>query len=274
MTATPRYLGIRPGDLADKPYSEFWNPQVAPLPDHAREAVAHGPIAAPLLPALADAPAALQSPERGVENGFCFAKGGALHIAIHTFMPQVTPAMIDWWFGWHSDEPQRYKLWHPRAHVYAAWVGKPPADSQGRARYVGRTSHVDEYIGSSLGSYHIRFLAPHELGLDEHPLRDAQATAVCARVGFASLPIDIGYLLHNVTPVAGGSEMRSRFWIGGPHASARRGGLVGKLAVEAVKRVMRPTAADASALLVHCSQEMSHLATFLPTLFAKVTGGK
>jgi len=262
---------MEPGDLADKPYAEFWNPVVAPLPDHAREAVAHGPIAEPLLPALASAPRALQVPQRGIENGFCLTKAGALHIAIQTFMPDVVPGMVDWWFGWHSDEPQRYKLWHPRAHVYAAWVTQVPHGTQGRVRYVGQTSYVDEYIGSALGSYHIRFLPPGELGLDEAMLRDPQqATAICARVGFATLPFDFGFLSHYVAKVDGGSEMRSRFWIGGEYAHARRGGIAGKLAVAAVKRVMRPGAADASALLVHCSQEMSHLASFLPRLYAKL----
>ncbi|HEY4311001.1 MAG TPA: hypothetical protein VGN12_16235 [Pirellulales bacterium] len=268
-SADRRRLGMLPGELDGKPYARFWNPQMAALPAHAHEAIAHGPVAEPLLPPLGEAGRALESPERVLENGYCLATGGALHIAIHTIMPGVVPAMVDWWFGWHSDEPQRYKLWHPRAHVHAEWATPVVPGTTGRERYVGQTSCVDEYVGSTLGRYYIRFLPPCELGLDERLLTDAtRATAVCARVGFANMPFDFGYLLHYVSALDGGAEMRSRFWIGGEHASARRGGIVGDMAASAAGWLMRPGAAEAAALLVHCSQEMSHLATFLPSLYA------
>ena len=58
----------------------------------------------------------------------------------------ITPAMIDWWFAWHGSEAQRYKLWHPHAHVCAAWRGPEAhaAGDGGREGYVGRVSIVDE----------------------------------------------------------------------------------------------------------------------------------
>ena len=266
-----RHLGMRPGDLDGKPYAGYWNPQMAPLPERAREALAHGPVAAPLLPPLAFAAKSIETPDGGLENGFCLAAGGALHIAIFTDMPGVSPEMVDWWFGWHSDEPERYKLWHPRAHVHAEWRQPPAPAARGRDRYVDCVSCVDEYIGSEMGSYAIRFVPPGELGLDEGRLSDPkQATAVCARVGFANIPFDFGYLAHYVSRAERGVEMRSRFWIGGLHTAARRGGIAGDLAVAVVRRFMKPTASEGSALLVHCSQEMSHLASFLPRLFAEL----
>lgn len=45
---------------------------------------------------------------------------------------------------------------------------------------------------------------------------------VCARLGSAELPVDIGWLVHQVRPVGDGAEMRSRFWLGGPHIQVRR----------------------------------------------------
>ena len=268
-----RYLGMKPGDLEGKPYARFWNPDMAPLPAHAREALAHGPVAEPLLPPLAQAQGTLEGREQGLENGFCLLTGGAMHLAIYTRMPDVSPEMVDWWFAWHSDEPQRYKLWHPRAHVHAAWRTQPPPGTTGRGRYVGQTSCVDEYIGSTVGSYAIRFVPPQELGLDGRLLADPrQATAICARVGFADWPLDFGYLAHYVSRVEGGAEMRSRFWIGGEYAKARRGGPIANLALAGIKRFMKPTAQDGSALLVHCSQEMSHLASFLPKIHAELSG--
>jgi hypothetical protein len=270
--APERHLGMAPGELDGKPYAQYWHPDMAPLADQAREAVAVGPVAPELLPTLAAAPQLIESALPQLENGYALTSDGALHIAIATAMPDVVPAMVDWWFGWHSDEPQRYKLWHPRAHVHARWETSSPLPASGRDRYVGYVSCVDEYVGGKLGSYRIHFVRPERLGFDVHRLVDPrQATAVCARVGFANVPFDIGYLAHYVQRTSSGSVMRSRFWVGGPYAAPRRGGLLSGLAVRAMRRFMRPDASVASALLVHCSQEMSHLATFLPALHAQLS---
>ena len=264
----PLYLGMRGGDLEGKPYAPFWNPRLAPLVEHAREALLVGPIAPPLLLPLAEAKRLQDAGPHEVENGFGVQDDGAIFIAIRTEMPDVSPAMVDWWFGWHGEEPQRYKLWHPRAHVFACW-GDASAGKQGRARYVGRVSFVDEYIGSKLQQVTIRFVHPAELGFDEAALADpGEATMICARVGLVGLPVDAGWLVHHVRRVPGGSEMRSRFWIGGPHGSVRAPGFFGGVASRIARRVAGPDLEEARALLVHCSQEMSHLASFLPRLFA------
>ena len=93
---------------------------------------------------------------------------------------------------------------------------------RGRQRYVGRTSCVDEYIGSTLNRVAVQFRPPAELGFDERLLADPErATAVCARVGFVDMPFDFGYLAHYVSRTSQGSQMRSRFWLGG--GNARRG---------------------------------------------------
>jgi hypothetical protein len=38
---------------------------------------------------------------------------------------------------------------------------------------------------------------------------------------------------------------------------------------QAARLFMRPSEADARALLVHCAEEMQHLAQFLPALYAE-----
>ena len=175
-------------------------------------------------------------------------------------------ATRDGWFGWHSDEPQRYKLWHPRAHVHAAWE-EPKPDARGRDRYQGRVSFVDEYLGSEMAHVAIQFVAPSRLGIDEAALTDQ--TVVCARIGYAAQPLDFGWLLHHVRPVAGGAEMRSRFFLGGPHAAVRGAGRLGEMAARAIGTFVKPTLDNARDLLIHCAQEMAHLATFLPSLYAE-----
>lgn len=268
----PLYLGMREGDLTGKAYAAFWNPHMAPLPEHVREALLYGAVSAPLLPRLADAPRLLESGYQGLENGFGIQDDGSLLVAVRTDMPAVSPAMVDWWFGWHSDETQRYKLWHPRAHVHAEWSAPNPPGTAGRARYVGHVSLVDEYVGSQMSHLAIQFCAPAELGFDESRLDPEQATVICARVGFSDKPVDTGYLVHHVRRVQGGAEMRSRFWLVGPYLAVRGGGPAGELLSPLLSKLAKPSTDTGRDLLVHCSQEMSHLASFLPSLHASIHG--
>lgn len=268
---TSEYLGMKPGDLDGKSYARFWNPCMVELAPHAIAAVSTGPQPAPLFTSFSDAAKLLDPSWDRTENGYALTDDDGLMIAIEIDMPHVSPAMIDWWFGWHSDESQKYKLWHPRAHVHAHWEGEHEAQqfsSNYRENYVGRVSIVHEYVGSELGEYAIQFVSPSTFGLDEELLRDPNlATAICARVGFAQFPVNAGYLIHHVRKTDRGSQMRSRFWIGKPFASARPGHQWAEPAVQLAKLLKVPHEANGRNLLVHCWQEMNHLASFLPQLY-------
>jgi hypothetical protein len=243
------------------PWDHFLDEDMARLPDHVVVALEHGPVAPTAIASLPDGYAVL--PDHGIE------------VAVRTFMPGVTPAMWDWWFGWHGSHDSRYRLWHPRAHVSAQWadgVNGDAADAdprRGRARYVGRTSHVVEYLGSTLVHGAIRFVPPGVFGL--HEARPDRGTAICAVLGSSQAPVDIGRLVHEVRRVDGGSEMRSRFWLGGRRAELRRGTRLTRRASTALlSPFARRTELDARALLVHCAQEMNHLAVRLPDLYAEL----
>ena len=86
---------------------------------------------------------------------------------------------------------------------------------------------------------------------------------MCARMGLGGVPIDV-YLAHHVRQTAGGSEMRSRFWI-----AAARNSVLGMVMPRAAGLIMWPTESDARALLVHRAEEMQHLARFAPALYAE-----
>lgn len=272
---TAPYLGYRAGD-ADTPFGRFYREAMAPLGAHVLEALALGPQAPDLLPGVETAPELLRPGHLPIETGYAAGRDGSLRVAVLTPMPGVTAEMWDWWFGWHGSDPRRYKLWHPRAHLSAAWADGSDLGRRGRARYVGRTSLVDEYIGSTRTKITIRFVPPAALGLDTPALATGgDRTIVCARVGSSRFPVEAGWLVHDVRPTGDGSEMRSRFWLGGPHVALRSGApaAVSRTIARAAGAVqMRQGTEPARALLVHCAQEMAHLATFLPELHAEQSG--
>jgi hypothetical protein len=252
--------------MARSPYARFFKAEMAPLAAPIREALATGPVAHELMPPL-DQIASLETREAWpVENGYAICPDGSVRVFVKTPMPGVSPDMWDWWFAWHGSEAARYKLWHPRAHVWVGW-------EDGRSdlnHYVGRISHVVEYIGSTRLGLTIRFVPPTSLGFTtDGSASGHHQTFICARGGLAGTPVETGWLIHQVYAVPGGSEMRSRFYLGGQHVGARRqGNLFGETIAAIGRRFARLPPAQAPDLLVHCAQEMSHLAAILPDLFA------
>ncbi|OAN36097.1 DAPG hydrolase family protein [Mycolicibacterium iranicum] len=253
------YLGYR-GDDAHTAFGEFFDPDMAALPEHVVDALHHGPQADQALLEFNSAARLLEDGYHQTENGYGHLRSGGFTVAVRTDMPGVTPQMWDWWFGWHGSDSRRYKLWHPRAHVSARWEDGADADDH----YVGRSSIIEEYLGSSYAKAAIRFLPPERMGLPSNRLGDS--VAVCARLGSSDMPVDIGWLVHQIRPTRDGAEMRSRFWMGGPHVRVRHGNLFANTVVRPVAARQLPDPRD---LLVHCAQEMNHLAGFLPALHAR-----
>ncbi len=262
--ADDEYLGYRGGD-ADTSFGAFFQPEMAALPRHVVQALEHGPQAGPALLAFDDAPTLDDEGYQQTENGYGALANGAVQVSVRTDMPGVTPAMWTWWFGWHGCDARRYKLWHPRAHVSAAWQDGDDAGRHGSARYVGRTSLISEYIGSTLLRAAIQFVTPSTFGL---PAADDTTVPVCARLGSRDVPVDAGWFVHHIRTTGDGSEMRSRFWLGGPYISVRRApGVANRVVRPVASRILGASADSARNLLVHCAQEMNHLAGFLPALY-------
>ena len=277
-----RYLGYRESDL-QRPFARFFTPTTAPIQEHVRDALIEGKVPAELGYGFRDAARQLERSGYGpLETGWTRTADGTLMIACLTDMPGVTAGMWDWWFGWHSTDSARYKLWNPEAHQFTAIGEDRSADRSltDRQRYVGNVSYVDEYIGGALMRLAIRFVDPASLGFDDRP----ETTVVCARTGFSALPVATGWLVHQVRPTATGAEMRSRFFIGDvtimdlpAHAlpAGRAAGALRSAPVRAAANRILPSCAPRFVpralghdLLFHCAAEMNHLARFLPELHA------
>ncbi|MCP5068084.1 MAG: hypothetical protein GY946_16095 [bacterium] len=264
-----RYLGMRPGDLDGKPYARHWNPEMAPMQEHVRHALLHGPEACELGFPITEANQLLEPGYLPLENGYTRLRSGQVFVAVLTKMPRVTSKMIDWWFGWHYMESERYKLWHPRAHVSNGaekMIGDDPALSD-REKYLHNPNYVTEYVGNSLLRINITFSEPSEL-VDTARFDEARiGTMVCGTVSHPTAPVAIARMIHQIRETDDGCEMRSRFWMGA-------------VALQGAARVLDPivprgflarratSLGQGRDLVAHCAAEMNHLASFLPELYA------
>lgn len=264
MTKTKKYPGYRPEDY-QTPHAGFFRPEVLAVQEHIRPLLQQlSPLPPGTLSALADIAYLNEPGYTQCENGYTLEPDGSARLAILTHMPGVTPPMWDWWFGWHGSQDSRYKLWHPAAHVSALWQDGA-TDNQG---YIGRVSLVQEYIGDELTKANVQFISPLELGFTPAQVADkAQQVFICARLGFTQFPLDFGYLIHQVRATPNGAEMRSRFFLGGPHVAWRGHNPVGKRLVGVLKNLYPTPEGQVRDLLRHCAEEMNHLAAFLPKLY-------
>ncbi|GAA5068515.1 DAPG hydrolase family protein [Nocardia callitridis] len=263
-----RYLGYTEDDQK-LPYAKYFVSHTAPVPQRITDALA-GPIAPERIPSLSRLPEDLAEPGYSeIECGYGQSADGVLWVAALTPMPGVTAVMWDWWFGWHSTESARYKLWHPDAHSFAALAEDRTAwPVSDREKYIDNTTFVDEYIGDRMEQLAITFRDPAS-GAIAVP---EGSTVIYGRVGSSVAPVDLGWLAHQVRPTADGAEMRSRFYLNVPglhpldpvhtEQALRRGST----------ELLRNAILDldfARDLLAHCGAEMNHLAGFLPDLWAE-----
>jgi len=231
------HLGILQTELRGRSYERFFRWEMDPIPEHVREALAAGGVSANFLLSRSEVDRLLEPGYLPMETGYARSSDGRIHVAVLTDFPGSTGEMIDWWFGWHGVETARYKLWHPQAHLFSQ----------------------------------TRYQRAAEVGVSEDSFEEAGiSTAICARVGFSDVPVDTGYLVHLIRETANGCEMRSRFWLGDIHLRPLpgRNPLDHLLSLPFLRRRLAPDQLGAH-LLAHCAEEMNHLASFLPELFAQ-----
>ena len=110
----------------------------------------------------------------------------------------------------------------------------------------------------------IRFVEPSSVGFDSKRL-DAVGVAICARTILRKERLAAGRLIHFVEDTDDGSRMHSRFLLGdGESQVPVLGALITR--VSNTERVRRSRLPDqiGTALLLHCAQELNHLASILP----------
>jgi len=263
--ANKKQPGYTPEDFK-KSYGKYYDESNLEIAPQVQYVLDNTPFPAGELPPFSEAQYLEAEGYTKLEMGYTDEPDGAAHVAMLTHMPGVTPEMWDWWFGWHGCKDSRYKLWHPKSHVSAVW-----ADGKDDIGYIGRDSLIEEYIGDFFTAAAIQFKAPTEFGFSQDAIKDpSKAVYICARIGHPTLPLDYGYLVHQVRAVEGGSEMRSRFWMGGNYIHIRKAGVMADLVSSFIQKMRKLPPTFAYDLCKHCSEEMNHLAAFLPKLYAEM----
>jgi len=202
------------------------------------------------------------------ENGWMRLKDGSAYIAVKTFFPGATIEMIDWWFEWaQREEDIRYKIWYPGAHYAMSQATTPNApDYQYPKAYWGKSRFPVEDVGVGVARLRLDFVAPSEFGFEELP---EGSTMLAVRVGLPNGLLKTTDMIHYVRSVEGGVEMRSRFWIARKFEAMAGGlGVAAALADNSlVKQILVPENLPQE-LALHCANEYSQLASFLPEVYS------
>ncbi|MEM9718170.1 MAG: FAD-binding protein [Bacteroidota bacterium] len=255
-------LGFKEKDTQSE-YAPFYKEQIAEIREDVKMH-AKTPLPWGTLPDTDEMTLLEEAGDMPVETGFSIADDGSMAVAVKTLMPDTTPEMWDWWFGWHGSEDERYKLWHPQAHISVKWE-----DRNNDNCYIGRTSIIKEYIGKEALDAAIQFKSPLEFGFSHDAINHPEkAVYICARIGHPKFPVDYGFLVHQVRQTSNGTEMRSRFWMSGKYVAARQSNFVNNTAVKVLQKIKTLPKNFAQDLLLHCAEEMTHLASILPQLYA------
>lgn len=258
-----KYIGYHLEDYGTL-YAKYYRENISPVSEQVKQAVQFSPYPSELFLPFTRVRQMLDEGYAQCETGYSIQPDGSAHISVLTSMSGVTPPMWDWWFAWHSSHDNRYKLWHPKAHRSARWED---GDNE-QMSYIGRTSLIEEYIGTKMEKAAIQFVSPCDIGFYPEDIADKEKNCfICARIGYSQFPLDFGYLVHQVRATKEGSEMRSRFWIGGKHIQLRFRGVLPQLASSLMQKIKRVPPRQAQDLLLHCSEEMNHLAAILPELY-------
>jgi len=259
--------------IQGKPYARFFNGDLWISEDVLPALAAPMDARDALLPE--DANRLLDERAHTVETGYCELPDGSAYVASKVPLPGVTGDMYSWWFWWHALESARYTLWYPHNHV-SVESQQPELLTQpglpNEQRYINTTHHVGEYIGPDFLRVAIRFVEPGEVGLDRSRFAAAGVVGhACARVAILGTGVESVTMIHLVHEVNGGLEQRSRYWIG---HDPRLITPLGRVPLERVSsNTLRRKLAGARVAyeqLLHDQIEFTHLATFLPELYAEL----
>ena len=248
------------------PLAKYWFTKAEGSPQ-TLEALARPPLDISDVLAWEDRADLLSTDMKSAQTGWSSFEDGSGYVAVNTFFPGATAEMIDWWFEWaQQEEDIRYKIWYPGAHYAMSQRPTEGAPAYKNAKpYWGMSRFPVEDVGVGIARLRLDFIAPSEFGFDQLP---QGSTMLAVRVGLPNGLLKTTDMIHYVRAVEGGVEMRSPFWIAREFEAMGEGlGVAAALANNSmVKRRLVPENL-ARELALHCANEYSQLASFLPEVY-------
>jgi hypothetical protein len=174
-------------------------------------------------------------------------------------MPNITAEMIEWWFWWHPQKNERYRMWFPKEHVSISYAKKDKDYFSQKAMPVFRpnTQYPTERIGKMRMPLRIDFMFPEDFGFSPKTMNENNIPLiVCGHVGAYKGLIWHTEMAHIFRKEENGLFLISRFWIG-------------QLMKNPFLRKAVLTEDMAKGMAEHCYQEYRNLAAMLPELYHK-----
>ncbi|MBE6774205.1 MAG: hypothetical protein E7544_08280 [Ruminococcaceae bacterium] len=201
----------------------------------------------------------LSDSELQTEVGYKKMSDGTYLVSMVCPMPGITPEMIDWWFWWHPQAKDRYKVWFPGAHFGIGYCGKQKDYFQQSVcpPFQNNTQYPLEKIGKAVLPLRIDFVTPGEFGFSEKMMEEnGIKRIVCGHVGAFNNLVRHTEMAHIFRETENGLFMISRFWLG----KTMKSSLLRKIIInEGMARDMAE----------HCCMEYRNLCEILPLLYEK-----
>ena len=204
---------------------------------------------------------------KGEDKNFCqigygVASNGTGFVCNETYMPNVSSAMLDWWFAWHSvGSDLRYKIWDSEDHYFAradnaAYVCNPEVPVNQKTW--GVNHYIIEDVGSGPDFLKLCFKRPANFGYDEKIIGSAKCQSLVCAIGAGNCA---AAMTHKWYAYKDGVKLVSRFWIG--YAE-----IEGKIICTLPEGVKIPVEVPRG-LFAHNIKEFSNLAALLPEVYAE-----
>ncbi|MEW6525508.1 MAG: phloretin hydrolase [Spirochaetota bacterium] len=258
-----------------QPYASYYYRPLSPIPPEIIQKLEKGPLDSNHALRFEDINRLLEPGYLNDEIGYCIMPDGSGFASMLTIMPGVTGTMLDWWFVWHPQEPLRYKIWYPGAHISNSVNNSKRLNDKSLPLHE-RNFHITHYpvenIGKGVEKLSITFVPPEEFGFDVSRFSASSIeTVICGVVGYPGLNVQHTYIVHCARKINSGIELRSRFWLG-YHIrfnTLSPKSIINRIANTSIVKKCIISQKIAKNMAYHCAQEYHNLAHLLPELYTK-----
>lgn len=198
----------------------------------------------------------LISEELQKEVGYRKMNDGSYLVSMYCPMPGITPEMIKWWFWWHPQTAERYKVWFPGEHIGISYSKKQKEyfNQKHCPEFLPNTQYPLEKIGKTTLPLRIDFVTPEEFGFSKALMEENNIPLiVCGHVGVFRGFIMHTEMTHIFRQTEDGLFMISRFWLG--------------KTMHPLLRKIIINDGMAKAMAKHCCVEYRNLLEILPVLY-------